>query len=328
MLPLSFLCFIQLAQSQSMMNPAGPAARDISTLSWIVFSIFMAVALVMWVLIGWVALRRRGSLAEHFPINVEGGLSWILVGGVVIPFVVLTLVFVLGLKTMSGFPMHDGPINPEIRLIGHQWWWEVQYVGGDPDARFTTANEIHIPTGKMVDIELLSDDVIHSFWVPRLHGKEDLIPGQPNRIRIRADEPGVYRGQCAEFCGAQHAHMAILVVAQAPEDFNAWAAQQRAPAAEPTNSEAQRGEQVFLSGPCAFCHTIRGTEAAGGVAPDLTHIAGREGLGANTLVNNTANLEAWLTHAQSLKPGVKMPDLTEFTGEDLRSLVAYLQQLR
>jgi cytochrome c oxidase subunit 2 len=328
MLPLSFLCFIQLAQSQSMMNPAGPAARDISTLSWIVFSIFMAVALVMWVLIGWVALRRRGSLAEHFPINVEGGLSWILVGGVVIPFVVLTLVFVLGLKTMSGFPMHDGPINPEIRLIGHQWWWEVQYVGGDPDVRFTTANEIHIPTGKMVDIELLSDDVIHSFWVPRLHGKEDLIPGQPNRIRIRADEPGVYRGQCAEFCGAQHAHMAILVVAQAPEDFNAWAAQQRAPAAEPTNSEAQRGEQVFLSGPCAFCHTIRGTEAAGGVAPDLTHIAGREGLGANTLVNNTANLEAWLTHAQSLKPGVKMPDLTEFTGEDLRSLVAYLQQLR
>jgi cytochrome c oxidase subunit 2 len=326
MLPLSFLCFIQLAQSQSMMNPAGPAARDISTLSWIVFSIFMAVALVMWVLIGWVALRRRGSLAEHFPINVEGGLSWILVGGVVIPFVVLTLVFVLGLKTMSGFPMHDGPINPEIRLIGHQWWWEVQYVGGDPDVRFTTANEIHIPTGKMVDIELLSDDVIHSFWVPRLHGKEDLIPGQPNRIRIRADEPGVYRGQCAEFCGAQHAHMAILVVAQAPEDFNAWAAQQRAPAAEPTNSEAQRGEQVFLSGPCAFCHTIRGTEAAGGVAPDLTHIAGREGLGANTLVNNTANLEAWLT--QSLKPGVKMPDLTEFTGEDLRSLVAYLQQLR
>ena len=328
MLPLSFLCFIQLAQSQSMMNPAGLSARDISTLSWIVFSIFMAVALVMWVLIGWVALRRRGSLAEHFPINVEGGLSWILVGGVVIPFVVLTLVFVLGLKTMSGFPMHDGPINPEIRLIGHQWWWEVQYVGGDPDVRFTTANEIHIPTGKMVDIELLSDDVIHSFWVPRLHGKEDLIPGQPNRIRIRADEPGVYRGQCAEFCGAQHAHMAILVVAQAPEDFNAWAAQQRAPVVEPTNSEAQRGEQVFLSGPCAFCHTIRGTEAAGGVAPDLTHIAGREGLGANTLVNNTANLEAWLTHAQSLKPGVKMPDLTEFTGEDLRSLVAYLQQLR
>jgi cytochrome c oxidase subunit 2 len=318
---------LQLAGSQSMLNPGGPAARSISRLSWIVFIIFLVVTLVMWALIAWVAVRRRGTFEEHAPYDAEGGFSWILIGGVVVPFVVLTFIFILNVDTLSGFPMHDGQMKPEIRVVGHQWWWEIQYLSDDPSQEFTTANEIHIPAGKMVDVELVSNDVIHSFWVPRLHGKEDLIPGQPNMIRIRADQPGTFRGQCAEYCGEEHAHMVILVVAQSPDDFNAWRQRQLSPAVQPADAEGQHGEQIFLSGPCALCHSIRGTGAGGSIAPDLTHLASRRGLAANMLVNNTANLEAWVTHAQSLKPGSKMPDLAEFTGEDLRSLVAYLQEL-
>ena len=321
------MMFLQLAHSQSMLNPGGPAARSISRLSWIVFVIFLVVTVVMWILIAWVAVRRRGTLQDHAPVDAEGGFSWILIGGLAVPFVVLTVVFVLNVDTLSGFPMEDGAVKPEIRVVGHQWWWEIQYLSDDPTQQFTTANEIHIPAGKMVDIELVSHDVIHSFWVPRLHGKEDLIPGQPNIIRIRADQPGTFRGQCAEYCGEEHAHMIILVVAQTPADFAAWKEKQLAPASQPADAEGQHGEELFLSGPCALCHAIRGTGAGGTIAPDLTHLASRQGLAANMLDNNMANLEAWVTHAQSLKPGSKMPDLAEFTGADLRSLVAYLQEL-
>lgn len=324
----SAMILFQLAHSQSMLNPGGPAAHSISTLSWIVFLIFLVVTVVMWVLIGWIAVRRRGTFEQHGPADAEGGVSWILIGGVIVPFVILTVVFILNVDTLSGFPMHDGEVKPEIRVVGHQWWWEIQYLSDDPSQQFITANEIHIPAGKMVDIELVSNDVIHSFWVPRLHGKEDVIPRQPNMLRIRADQPGTFRGQCAEFCGEEHAHMIILVVAQAPDDFNAWRQKQLQPAVEPADAVAERGEQIFQSGACALCHTIRGIGAGGSVAPDLTHLASRQGLAANTLVNDTANLEAWVTHAQTLKPGAKMPDLAEFTGEDLRSLVAYLQELR
>lgn len=325
---LSAMFLFQLAGSQSMLNPGGPAAHSISRLSWIVFLIFLVVTVVMWGLIAWIAVRHQGTFEHHASVDAEGGVSWILMGGVVVPFVILTVIFILNVDTLSGFPMHDGEVKPEIRVVGHQWWWEIQYLSDDPSQQFTTANEIHIPAGKMVDVELVSHDVIHSFWVPRLHGKEDLIPGQPNTIRIRADQPGTFRGQCAEFCGEEHAHMVILVVAQTPDDFDAWKQKQLQPAVQPTDAEAQHGEQLFLSGPCALCHTVRGIGAGGSVAPDLTHLASRRGLAANTLVNDTANLEAWITHAQSLKPGAKMPDLAEFNGEDLRSLVAYLQELR
>jgi cytochrome c oxidase subunit 2 len=321
------LLLLQVTGSQSMMNPAGPATRRISTLGWIVFLTFLIISFIMWIIIFWIGVRRRGTLDKHDSLESEGGQNWILAGGLLVPLAVLTVMFILNLDVLSTFPMRGKDPPPSIVVVGHQWWWEVRYVSGPVDTHFTTADEIHIPINRMVDIELLSADVIHSFWVPRLHGKEDLIPGQPNMIRIRADRPGVYRGQCAEFCGAQHAHMGLLVIAQEPAAYNAWLAHERQPASEPTTPDAKEGEQVFLSGACALCHAVRGTPAGGDVAPDLTHIASRKSLGADTLVNDTSNLEAWITHAQSLKPGVAMPDLTEFSGTQLRDLVAYLQQL-
>lgn len=320
---------LQITSSQSMLRPAGPAARDISTLAWAVFITFLIVAFIMWAIFWWLAIRRPGTLDDHALIEPEGGHSWIFAGGVAIPLVVLTTFFIWNLDTLSGFPIHKDTDPPaQIRVVGHQWWWEVQYVSGPPQDQFATANEIHIPVGQDIDIELVSADVIHSFWVPRLHGKEDLIPGQPNMIRIRADEPGIYRGQCAEYCGAEHAHMSFLVVAQSAEEYQSWIAHQREPASEPQEDEAKQGEQIFLSAACAFCHAVRGTGAAGGVAPDLTHLASRKSLAANTLVMDTANLEAWVTHAQSLKPEVAMPNLTQFTGGQLQALTAYLQQLK
>jgi cytochrome c oxidase subunit 2 len=215
----------------------------------------------------------------------------------------------------------------EILVTGHQWWWQVRYKEGELSTQALTANEIHIPTGRAVDIDLTSVDVIHSFWVPTLHGKVDLIPGQLNRIRIQADHPGVFRGQCAEYCGEQHAHMILLVVAQTPDDFERWLDTQRKPGAEPATAQQQHGRDVFLSHACVVCHTIRGTGALATVGPDLTHIGSRLGIAANALPNNDANLSAWVTHAQSLKPGSAMPNLTQFSGEELRDLVAYLRNL-
>jgi cytochrome c oxidase subunit 2 len=170
--------------------------------------------------------------------------------------------------------------------------------------------------------------VIHAFWVPSLHGKVDMIPGHPNFIRIEASHPGNYTGECAEYCGEQHAHMRLLVVAQPEDEYEAWKQGQLKPAAEPTGGDAIAGEQVFLSGPCSMCHEIRGTGAGGRVAPDLTHLASRQMIASDSYPNNTAYLEAWVTHAQSLKPGALMPDLTQFSGIQLRQLVAYLQQLK
>lgn len=315
---------------QNTLDPAGPAARDISSLSWIVYIMFCCVALIMWALLLWIVLRRRGTLTEHEPIDAGGGQNWIITGGFIIPFVVLATVFILGLNTLAAFPVNDNisQAKPEIRVTGHQWWWEIDYLSGSVDRHFKGANEIHIPVGQTVDIELMTADVIHSFWVPQLHGKEDLIPGQPNLIRIRADEPGIYHGQCAEYCGEQHANMKLLVIADDPAAYQSWVQSQLADALQPVNDEQKAGEQLFMGAPCALCHTIRGTEAHGMVGPDLTHLASRRGIAANMLANNEANLEAWVMHAQSLKPGCRMPNITQFSGADARTLISYLQSLQ
>jgi len=314
---------------QSTLNPAGPAAHEISSLSWIVYGTFIVVGVIMWALILWVAVRRRGTLDEHAPIDSGGGEEWILTGGFAIPFVILAVLFILSLRTLSAFPVHDGGhAHPEIILTGHQWWWELEYLNASADQHFKSANEIHIPVGRPVDIELRSADVIHSFWIPRLHGKEDLIPGQPNLIRVQADEPGTYRGQCAEYCGAQHAHMMLVVVAQPEADYEAWRAAQLGDSIAPANPKQTLGQQQFMNKPCALCHTIRGTDAHGNVGPDLTHIGSRQGLASNMLENNEANLAAWVTHAQALKSAVPMPNVTQFTGTQLDEIVAYLQSLK
>ena len=317
-------------RSQSTLYPKGPAADRIAHMSWLMLVLFLVITVVMWILIAWAVSRNRGTLAEHAPVDIGGGQGWVAWGGLAFPLAVLCVLFILGLRLMASFPVHDAHhanLRPEITIIGHQWWWEVQYMG-DPAERFTTANEIHIPVGRPVDIELLSRDVIHSFWVPTLHGKVDLIPDHPNFIRIEADQEGTYTGTCAEYCGAQHAHMRLLVVAQQPEDYNAWIKGQLNSAAQPTTDEAKRGEQIFMAGPCSMCHQVRGTLAGGRVAPDLTHIASRQEIAANSYPNNDAYLEAWITHAQSLKPESAMPNLTQFNGQQLRDIVAYLRQLK
>jgi cytochrome c oxidase subunit II len=316
-------------QAQSTLDPAGPAAKSLSDLSWFVFILFTAVAVIMCSLIAWVATRRRGTFEEHEPVDAGGGQLWILIGGFAIPFVILAVVFILGLRAVTRFPLHDGDIMaPEIRLIGHQWWWEARYVSGPPNNQFATANEIHIPVGRPVNIELSSADVIHSFWVPNLSGKVDLIPGQINHMRLQADRPGAYSGKCAEYCGAQHANMMIVVVAHPESEFEDWRAHQLEPSSTPKTAQEVRGQELFLSSPCSLCHTIRGTPARGAVAPDLTHLASRRGIAANALENNKANISAWVTHAQALKPSSLMPNVTQFSGEELQALVAYLQQLR
>jgi cytochrome c oxidase subunit 2 len=284
----------------------------------------------MWILIGWIALRRRGTLSEHAPWNASGDMRWVFIGGMLIPIVILAGIFVLGLRTMSAFPMGDQMKvpSPQVRVIGHQWWWEVHYLYGDVSQHVIGANEIHIPVGQQVDIDLESRDVIHSFWVPEIHGKVDLIPGMVNRIRIQADRPAVFRGECAEYCGPQHAHMILAVRADAPADFERWLAHAREPAPPPPDPLAEAGMQVFVNGPCALCHTIRGTDAHGLVGPDLTHVGSRLGIASESLPNNMATVEAWVTHAQSLKPYAQMPSLSMFTGEQARALAAYLRALQ
>lgn len=326
---LSMFIAACVGQQQGVMHPGGPAAAKIATLNWFVLILFLIVTGVMWVLIVLVATRPKGTFDEHAPVDAGGGQGWVLIGGFLIPAAILAVVFVTGLKAMSSFPVHDGMQMPaEIRITGHQWWWDVRYIEGQIDQRVTTANEIHIPTGRAVDVDLASSDVIHSFWVPELHGKVDLIPSMTNRIRIEADRPGTYRGQCAEYCGAQHAHMMLLVIAEPPDKFQQWLTDQRKPAVAPETDQQKLGQQLFESRPCLLCHTIRGTLANGTVGPDLTHIGSRKRIAANMLENNTANMAAWVTHARALKPGVVMPNVTQFDGDELRAIVAYLQNLQ
>lgn len=335
-------CLLALAgcrTAESTFNAHGPAAQRISQLSSLMVILFLVITVIMWGLFGYAFYRRRGTLTEHEPIDAKGGEGWIAWGGLVIPLIVLTVLFVLGLGLLRDFPIHGmhnagmqmqmaHSMKPDIRIIGHQWWWEIEYLNDDVSKTFTTANEIHLPVGQSVNIEVETRDVMHSFWVPALHGKVDLIPGQANYIRILASDPGEYQGQCAEFCGAEHARMRILVIAQEPDEYNAWLEAQRKPADEPSSDRAKSGERIFLAGPCSMCHRVRGTVAGGTVAPDLTHIGSRQMIAANSYKNNDAYLEAWITHAQSLKPEAQMPNLTQFTGEQLADLVAYLRQLR
>jgi cytochrome c oxidase subunit 2 len=323
--------------AQSVFQKAGPASARITYLSLFMTVLFLTITLIMWALIGWGFKRRRGSLAEHAPIDAGGGHMWIAIGGVAVPLLVLSVLFVLGLNLLMDFPIHgmhgnmanaQMTMKPEIRITGHQWWWEIVYLNDDVHKQFTTANELHLPSHRPVNIEVVTADVMHSFWIPALHGKVDLIPGHKNYIRIEASGDGTYVGQCAEYCGAQHAHMRLIAVTEEPGDYEAWLEAQRLPGADPQTPEAVFGQRTFLAGPCSMCHTVRGTIAGGRVAPDLTHIGSRLAIAADTYPNNNAYLEAWITHAQSMKPGVQMPDLTQFTGDQLNGLVAYLRQLQ
>jgi cytochrome c oxidase subunit 2 len=213
-----------------------------------------------------------------------------------------------------------------VQVTGNQWWWDIQYPNDVPSLSVTTANEIHIPVGRPVQFELLSNDVIHSFWVPNLQGKIDLVPGRLNELWLRADKAGVYRGQCAEFCGLQHAKMALVVVAEAPDDFERWLAGNRAPAPTPVTPQQQHGRAV-VEQTCAMCHNVTGTLAGGRTAPDLTHIATRSTIGAGALPNTRGHLAGWIADPQQIKPGSRMPP-QGLSGDNLQAVLAYLETLK
>jgi cytochrome c oxidase subunit 2 len=327
--PLAFADLGCAVRTRSVLSPGGPAARTLADLGWPVLIGFSVTSLVMAALIVWLLMRRTGTFAAHAPVDAGGGLGWVVVGGLVLPGIAFTAVFIATLGVLSAFPMNHGrPPSPSIRVTGHQWWWDIEYLIGDLPQHFRTANELHLPVDQPVDIELVTADVIHSFWVPRLHGKIDLIPGLRNHIRIQASTPGVYEGECAEFCGLQHTKMRFQVVADEPAAFVSWLEQQRRPGAAVADEAARRGAQVFRAGACPMCHAVIGTGALAGVGPDLTHVGSRRSLAAGSLVNDVANLHAWVVNAPSLKPGTQMPALTQLTGPQLHDLVAYLEALQ
>jgi cytochrome c oxidase subunit II len=306
------------SSATSVLRPSGPRARTIEWLWWLMLWISVVVFLVvLGFMVVAIARRRRPGGGSDEP---RWGSPFIAIAGVVVPAIVLGATSVVSLRELV--LMNEQTPVMTIRVIGHMWWWEAQYPNGA-----VTANEIHMPTGEPVRFELSTADVIHSFWVPQLAQKQDMVPGLHNSLTLEADAPGRYRGQCAEFCGLQHAHMAFFVVAQPPAEFTAWMQQEAANAPPPTTAETRAGESIFVNGSCGSCHTIRGTAADGTVGPDLTHVASRDTIAAGTLQNTPDNLARWVTAPQSIKPGVVMPP-TQLSSVELRSLIAYLETLR
>lgn len=308
------------AGDQSVLAPVSEQSGRIARLWWVMFWLGVAVYLVVMGLLLFALFRRRGDDGERGGGRWDSGL--VLGGGIALPAVVIAVLFLLTLSDMSVLGRSASSDALRIEVTGHQFWWEVRY----PDLGVVTANEIYVPTDRPVVLRLTSKDVIHSFWVPRLHGKVDLNPGSTNELIFTADAPGTYRGQCAEFCGIQHAFMRMLVVAQDEAAFQLWAREQREPAPRPLTEQTIKGEQVFLGSACVYCHAVQGTAASGRIGPDLTHIASRRTLGAGTVTNNRGNLAGWILNPQSIKPGNKMPP-TSLSGPELQALLDYVETL-
>lgn len=306
---------------QSSLAPKGPAAAEIAHISWVMF-IGAALILLLVMVLALYAIYRAPD--KRIPVAAN---TLIVAGGLAFPAITLTALLVYGVWSMGAL---RGDPRPELTIdvTGNQWWWEVQYERGVPGAGFTTANEIRIPVGVQVQLRLHSNDVIHSFWVPNLAGKMDMMPGRVNSLVIQADKEGIFRGQCAEFCGAQHARMAFFVIAQPRGEFDAWMEKQRAPAAPPTGELGRRGLEIFRDNRCMECHAVRGVD---GIAiqtrqgPDLTHIANRTHLAGGTLKNTRDNLKRIIADSQGVKPGSHMPSFPDLDADELEALAAYLE---
>jgi cytochrome c oxidase subunit 2 len=307
--------------SQSTLHASGLGAQRTEGLWWLFFWISVAVFIEVMALLGWAVWRRRRPTAR-----IRGGdsLAMVTVLGVAIPFVILVVVYSFGLYDLDALAAPPKKADVTVDVVGHRWWWEIHYAD-QPGA--VTANEIHIPVGESVRVRLRTADVQHSFWVPNLMPKTDLIAGKLNTTWLYTDKPGTYRGQCAEYCGQQHAFMAFQVVAEAPAQFRSWVAALAAPPARPLTAAQQRGLQVFEQSSCASCHTVRGTTATGTVGPDLTTIGSRWSLGAGAAPNDAGHLGGWIANAQTLKPGNAMPP-QPVAAPDLPDLVAYLRSLQ
>lgn len=298
-------------------DPAGPYSEPVTTLAWaLVIGGSLVFAIVLAAL--WVALWGSARLKTRL-----GGEKAIWILGFAFPAVVLTGLLIWGLTLTSSLSVTritGGEMR--VKIIGEMWWWRVHYQDGAGRETLRDANELHIPVGKPVLLELEAADVIHSFWVPRLGGKMDMTPGRTNRLLIQADKPGVYKGQCAEYCGGPHALMGFVVVAHEAEDFARWQAS-RIPA-----GGGGEGLALFLSSGCAACHTIRGTPANGLAGPDLTHVGSRQRLGAGILPNNPGTMAGWIADAQAIKPANRMPAYHQFSGAELRALSDYMVSLK
>ena len=309
--------------AQSVLHPAGAQASLVNHL----FAAIIVVCVAVWVLVAvatWIAIRR-GRMASSTmtdrqllrPVGTATGVT------VVILFGILTATVVTG-RAMDARHRSEAV---RIKVTGNQWWWDIRYLHDTPSMQVTGANEIHIPVGRQVQIELFSNDVIHSLWIPELQGKIDLVPGRRNTLWLEAERPGVFRGQCAEYCGVQHANMALMVIAHPPSEFEQWLHANRAPAAPPVTNEQARGQAIVVHGPCSMCHAIAGTSAGGGTAPDLTHLASRSTLAAGTLPNSRGYLAGWIADPQHVKPGNHMPPMS-LTGAELQDVLAYLETLK
>jgi cytochrome c oxidase subunit 2 len=311
---------------QSVLDPQSSQASHLANLFWF----FTGVSVLIWIAVitalVFVLLRR-----DRIPAQVGDGVilpqrkTAVVTGLVVLTALILVVLGLMSFYATRGITWHNTH-TLTLKITAQQWWWQVEYQNEDASQTVTTANEIHIPVGRPVTLELDSADVIHSFWVPTLMGKQDMIPGRKNFITLEAKRPGLYRGQCAEFCGLEHAKMAFLVFAQPQAQFDAWRRHQLEAAKTPGAPQRRRGMELFVHGPCASCHTVAGTDAAGQVGPDLTHVGGRAMIAAGLLHNNTENMNRWLADPQEVKPGSNMPEVP-LSADDRAALVAYLEGL-
>jgi cytochrome c oxidase subunit 2 len=313
--------------SQDALNPHSHASTDIANLFWVMMAVaFGGLALVTGLLV-WARLRGGRRVTDPADPHPGERRAWfVVVGmGVVFPMAVVVALFIVSNGAIVNVTQAPAASSTAmtVEAVGHQWYWEFRY----PGTKVVTADEMHIPVDTRVNLVARTADVIHSFWVPALNRKIDTIPGQQNRILLYTKRAGFYRGQCAEYCGLQHAHMAMLVFAEPKAQFESWLKRQAAPAAVPQSPLERRGKDVFLNGACSSCHTMRGTSASGFVGPDLTHLASRTTLGGLTIPNRRDDLARWIADSQHFKPGNEMPDL-RLSEAQLRALVAYLESLK
>jgi cytochrome c oxidase subunit II len=310
--------------TQTALGAAGPQAAAIAWIWWLVFWVCTAVFVLV---LGALGLALARSRAAHdpppSPSSLRNGVATA-TGLTILTLFGLLFASVISGRALASLPQQDAIA---IEVTGYQWWWHAVYADRNPSQRVTTANELHVPTGRTILLMLHAADVIHSLWIPNLHGKMDLVPGRQNTLWLRVDAPGVYRGQCAEFCGVQHAHMALTVIAEPPDAFDAWLNSQRQTPPPPASAEEQRGQELFRATTCVMCHSVRGTSAAARLGPDLTHVATRGTIAAATLPNTRANLLRWIANPQHVKPGSRMP-ASELTRPDLEAIVSYLETLR
>ena len=308
-------------QLQSVLSPAGTAAHTVAGISWVLFVGAAIIFAAVMALLAWALLRRVTARPVH-------GKIWLLGGGVIFPVLVLVALMVYSTQRAPGWLATAPPNALHISITAHMWWWEVRYRDPLTGQDVTLANELRLPVGRPVSLGLNSADVIHSFWVPALAGKRDIVPGRVNHLQVEATQPGVYRGQCAEFCGEGHARMALHVVASAPAEFDVWLAAQAKPAPVAGSALMLQGQQAFIAQRCNACHTVRGVAEESRLGPDLTHVGSRLYLAAGTLTNQRGNIAHWIANTQTVKPGARMPSSSDIDPATLNALAAWLEQLK